>query len=684
MAVAFLEDSTLGVEDDAFSGEFTASWPAAEAAAADDAVAVVMIAFRSASSTYASIPTVSVGGVEATAYAGEVGAVGFGSDYTHLFIALVPLAAAASDQLVIGGSVDQEQTVDDKFCVQAAVFTGVDDSALADIEFVKASGETTLGPVSIAANGALVVAFGNIFVETAPWVVGDVSGEYAQLNSGGSQYYPQSRLDWSAKLFAAATTETLDIYESGGDDAPFSPGIAFALAPPTSDNFNCTCEDETNYRTLAELRADIINRLSFSVAIASSATLSELRERIIARLGFVTLKDAIPGKTLTQLRTYLLIRTGFAAQIADPPPGVLDLLDAFINEAQDVLWRRYAYDGYGGTAPPALTAGTDTCTLDSMAIQIFALAAAKAHYGHQDAKSFFELSEQMLKELLQRHPLNLEAQIDECINQAQETLWRKHAYNGGTAPARMAADDDECTLDAAAIELLAMANAKAFYKQDDAKSLYQQLNEYLERHPFNLSAIVTSFLQDAQRQLYRRYSALRTERFYRWTMVAGERFYDLPDNDDVCAKELDAYRITWVGVEDLNGTWYPLTEGINPTLYTNVSRQGLPARYEVRQCIEVLPAPDQAYTLRVKGHFGLEAFAADDDKTTIDDQAVFLLALGQAKLHYKQQDGQNYLTQAASYMGALVAGAHHTARYVPRAAQTAPLPRPRMVAFDDE
>lgn len=198
--------------------------------------------------------------------------------------------------------------------------------------------------------------------------------------------------------------------------------------------------------------------------------------------------------------------------------------------------------------------------------------------------------------------------------------------------------------------------------------------------PPGMADLLDSFLRDAREQLYRRYDALRTERFYRWPMTVDERFYDLRSNADAtgtsgCAKYLDAYKVTWVGVEDTNGAWYPLTKGISPLLYT-ITNSGLPTNYEIRQCIEVFPPPDQEYTLRVKGHFGLEAFEEDEDVTTIDPHPIFLLALGNAKAHYGQPDANNYLSQATNYIGALVAGSHHTARYVPGEPKPLPLPRP--------
>lgn len=187
--------------------------------------------------------------------------------------------------------------------------------------------------------------------------------------------------------------------------------------------------------------------------------------------------------------------------------------------------------------------------------------------------------------------------------------------------------------------------------------------------PPGMVDLLNSFLIDAQEQLYRRYDVLRTERFFTWNMQKGVRFYDLPDNVETCTKKLDARKITWIGVEH-NGVWYPLQPDIRPELYS-FSQEGFPSRYEIRSCIEVWPAPsDDSFKLRIKGRFGLEPFAADTDKTTIDDRLVFLLALANAKAHYRHPDAGNYVQQLEVMMMRLVAGLHQTRRYIPGKRET--------------
>ena len=200
--------------------------------------------------------------------------------------------------------------------------------------------------------------------------------------------------------------------------------------------------------------------------------------------------------------------------------------------------------------------------------------------------------------------------------------------------------------------------------------------------PPGMAALLNNFLRRGQSFLYRRYRALQTERTYRWLMTPSERYYGVLDNDDECPKRLDALKLSWVGVTDLNGVWVPLTAGIPPEFYTSVTFEGLPAHYEIRQCIEVFPAPDVAYTLRVKGPFGLGRFTDDDDQCTIDSELLFLWALANAKNHYGQQDAADVAAQAQVYLKELVAASHGTRRYIPGTRPYSEPSRPTMTEFD--
>jgi hypothetical protein len=209
--------------------------------------------------------------------------------------------------------------------------------------------------------------------------------------------------------------------------------------------------------------------------------------------------------------------------------------------------------------------------------------------------------------------------------------------------------------------------------------------------PPGMAELLDDFLRDAQDQLYMKNPVLRTERLYRWTMVPGISYYGIQDNDgdtdfsDIdCGRHLNdrAYRISWVGLQDLNNMWMPMRCGINPSFYTTSAQEGLPTLYEIRSCIEVFPVPNAAYKLWIKGQMGVEPFVAPSDKTTINSDLVFAWALGEAKAHYRQPDANDVKAGAREMLGDVIAGNHLTRRYVPNTYQLPPAVEPVMVDFN--
>jgi hypothetical protein len=144
---------------------------------------------------------------------------------------------------------------------------------------------------------------------------------------------------------------------------------------------------------------------------------------------------------------------------------------------------------------------------------------------------------------------------------------------------------------------------------------------------------------------------------------------------------VDPRRLTWVGMSQGDVSWRPLTKGVPPVNYTNVTNS-IPQYYEVRQQIELWPPPvDSSWLLHIKGYFTPGAFEVDTDTTSMDWAAIYLQALADAKAFYKQPDMQLAEAKASAYIGDLVAGAHETARYVPGGFRQGWLP-PRPVLVD--
>lgn len=183
--------------------------------------------------------------------------------------------------------------------------------------------------------------------------------------------------------------------------------------------------------------------------------------------------------------------------------------------------------------------------------------------------------------------------------------------------------------------------------------------------PPGMADLLNNFLDQAQRLLYRRLTQFGWIRFYRWPLAGGVYLYDLPDNVDACDRKLDPRKMKWVGIHK-DGIYRELVQGIDPSLYSHDVTAQWPTRYEVRQCIEVWPKPqDDGGYLVIKGAFGLQRFTEDTDKTTVNSDLVFLQALANAKAHYRKPDARLIQDQAEVMLRGIVAGEHMTARYIP-------------------
>lgn len=202
--------------------------------------------------------------------------------------------------------------------------------------------------------------------------------------------------------------------------------------------------------------------------------------------------------------------------------------------------------------------------------------------------------------------------------------------------------------------------------------------------PPGMASLIQEFLTSSQTYLYKRYLQLHTKRFFRWKVNPGQRFYSIKDNDEdvLCNFQMDPLKsIEWAGIQDTRNVWYPLIQGIPPELYTMITKPWRPARYDIRQAIELYPMPDQTYFLWVKAHFGLMSFINPTDTTTLDSELVFLHALANAKAHYGQPDANNIAAEANAYRAELIAGTHQTAHYLPGTIAVPPAVRPTLIQF---
>lgn len=251
----------------------------------------------------------------------------------------------------------------------------------------------------------------------------------------------------------------------------------------------------------------------------------------------------------------------------------------------------------------------------------------------------------------------------------------------------------------------------------------------LANPPPGMKEELNSYLQTAQEQLYLDYDCMRTERWWAWQLEPGRRIYDTPidctkalnfrkitwagiaDNGGT-AMQLFAINtayslgqfilpttynsfvfevttagttaatepawpttlgatvvsgtVTFTAREPHESTWYPIKQGINPLNYGEPSQDGLPYCFELREFIEIWPAPDKPMVLWIKGHLGLRRFVDDTDVTTIDATPLFLTALANAKDDRGQPGASKYANAAAGMIRNMVAGSHGITRYHPR------------------
>ena len=160
------------------------------------------------------------------------------------------------------------------------------------------------------------------------------------------------------------------------------------------------------------------------------------------------------------------------------------------------------------------------------------------------------------------------------------------------------------------------------------------------------AGLLDSFLQNAQDQLYPQFDWRHRIKYDEKVTGSGQSLYDY-------AEDCDPIRITEVAIWD-GACWVPMKEGITWGMRSDDS-QTIPCRYERFEQMEVWPVPDSAYTIRRYYVASPARFTQDNDRASIDDALILLHAIANAKLHYKQADGQGYGNQLNALMRQLKA-----------------------------
>lgn len=183
------------------------------------------------------------------------------------------------------------------------------------------------------------------------------------------------------------------------------------------------------------------------------------------------------------------------------------------------------------------------------------------------------------------------------------------------------------------------------------------------------SSLLDSFIQNAQDQLFASFEWRNLIKYDEKETGVGQSLYDW-------ATDCDPANVQNMAIYD-GVRWVPMTEGISWS-QRSVETQFIPTHYERFGQMEVWPIPDDIYTIRRYYVATPARFTQDNDRASLDDGLIFLHALTNAKLHYKQTDGQAYANQLSAMLDKLKSKNRGSAVTSRRAHQEPP-PRPRQV-----
>lgn len=183
------------------------------------------------------------------------------------------------------------------------------------------------------------------------------------------------------------------------------------------------------------------------------------------------------------------------------------------------------------------------------------------------------------------------------------------------------------------------------------------------------SALLDTFLQNAQDQLFAAFEWRNLIKYDDKVIGANQTLIDY-------ATDCEPTHIRDVAVYD-GSRWIPMQEGITWDMRSQ-DTTGTPCRYERYAQMEVWPETDTQYTIRRYYVETPARFTQDNDRASIDDGLVFLHAVTNAKLHYKQSDGQAYANQLNSMLDKLKAKNRGQSVFVRGGSMESPA-RPRQV-----
>ncbi len=168
----------------------------------------------------------------------------------------------------------------------------------------------------------------------------------------------------------------------------------------------------------------------------------------------------------------------------------------------------------------------------------------------------------------------------------------------------------------------------------------------------DLKPQIVRYLQKAQKRLWMEYRFMRARTRIDVPLIVGQAFYDLPDAFD--AGSIDTITATSV---DGRNQW-KLVAGIaqedRARSAYSLSDCGEPSRYDVFEGrLEVIKPPTatgKATKLILEGYLGPAVLTEDEDRPTVDSEAMVMLAAIDLKSFKKQSISPQELAAVASYI----------------------------------
>jgi hypothetical protein len=381
-------------------------------------------------------------------------------------------------------------------------------------------------------------------------------------------------------------------------------------------------------------------------------------------------------KTLVELRELIIRRLNYYYAAGANPPGQDELVDSFINEAQQTIFRTVEFDKGATAFPAVMVNNADPTEIDYSPVYLLALGLAKAHYQQPDSDAYFEQFSKYLSDRAVRRPPKIVAMCNQWLKTAQKKLYHKYKMLRTEMWWPIPIVQGERIYDVPAISSGALTDVT-----------------FGDDNPDTLTRVAGSWIDDGFRvghKIKALGAAAPGNNNVQWTIAAlTDLIITLDAADSVTGEAAGASVVintqNWVNldfrtateawlVDDL--TWLPLRAGIDASQFT-ISTQTVPTRYEFREYFEIFPEPEKAYVAWIKGHRGLTAFEDDTDVTTIDSDVIMLQALIWAKRHFRDfQAAREYERDLRDWVGGLNAGRFDGLRFVPRGTRLEPPPLP--------